>query len=193
MHGISTRSVDGFVKALRMSGVSKSKSAGCVPSSTSTGGLLQPPDRTKRSGTWCRRPFGTAFVRETAEAARTQWRSVADQLRDKVSKLGALMDEAEDDVPCFLRSHWSEIYPINPLERSNAAIKRHTNVVGIFRNDSSIVQQLGAMLLYCQYQLRFLSGCYCGGGAVTGVHGAGPNPVSIGGVCSSILFLRSAS
>jgi transposase-like protein len=42
--------------------------------------------------------IGTVFVQETAEAAKTQWRSVADQLRDKFPKLSALMDEAENDV-----------------------------------------------------------------------------------------------
>jgi transposase-like protein len=39
--------------------------------------------------------IGTAFVQDDAEAARTQWRQVADQLRPKVPKLAALMDDAE--------------------------------------------------------------------------------------------------
>ena len=42
--------------------------------------------------------IGTVFVQETPELARAQWRSVADQLRSKFPKLGALMDEAENDV-----------------------------------------------------------------------------------------------
>ena len=40
----------------------------------------------------------TAFAQEDAEAARQQWRRVADQLRPKLGKLAALMDEAEPDV-----------------------------------------------------------------------------------------------
>src|SRR5712671_2306421 len=39
--------------------------------------------------------IGTAFVQDDAEAASKQWRQVADQLRPKVPKLAALMDEAE--------------------------------------------------------------------------------------------------
>ena len=39
--------------------------------------------------------IGTAFVQDDAEAARTQWRQVTDQLRPKVLKLAALMDDAE--------------------------------------------------------------------------------------------------
>ena len=42
--------------------------------------------------------IGTAFAQDDAEAARTQWRQVADQLRPRVKKLAELMDEAESDV-----------------------------------------------------------------------------------------------
>lgn len=94
--------------------------------------------------------IGTVFVQETPEAARTQWRTVADQLRGKFPKLGTLMDEAENDVLAFMtfpRAHWAQIYSTNPLERLNAEIKRRTNVVGIFPNDKSIVRLVGAMML----------------------------------------------
>ena len=46
--------------------------------------------------------IGTVFVQDTAEAARTQWRTVADQLRERFPRLGALMDEAEHDVLAFM-------------------------------------------------------------------------------------------
>jgi putative transposase len=94
--------------------------------------------------------IGTVFVQESADAARTQWRSVADQLRGKFPKLGVLMDEAENDVLAFMtfpRAHWTQIYSTNPLERLNAEIKRRTNVVGIFPNDASITRLVGAMML----------------------------------------------
>jgi len=94
--------------------------------------------------------IGTVFVQDSADAARTQWRSVADQLRGKFPKLGILMDEAENDVLAFMtfpRAHWTQIYSTNPLERLNAEIKRRTNVVGIFPNDASITRLVGAMML----------------------------------------------
>lgn len=95
--------------------------------------------------------IGTVFVQETPEAARAQWRSVADQLRGKFPKLGGLMvDEAENDVLAFMtfpRAHWPQIYRTNPLERLNAEIKRRPNVVGIFPTDASIVRLVGAMML----------------------------------------------
>ena len=94
--------------------------------------------------------IGTVFVQDTPEAAKTQWRSVADQLRAKFPKLSALMDDAENDVLAFMtfpKAHWQQIYSTNPLERLNAEVKRRTNVVGIFPNDASIVRLVGAMMM----------------------------------------------
>ena len=45
--------------------------------------------------------IGTAFAQDDADAARTQWRTVADQLRRKFRKLATLMDDAENDVLAF--------------------------------------------------------------------------------------------
>src|SRR5205085_3579517 len=47
--------------------------------------------------------IGTAFAQEDAETARAQWRQVADQLRPKLPKLAALMDEAEADVLAYMQ------------------------------------------------------------------------------------------
>ena len=44
----------------------------------------------------------TAFAQNDATSAKQQWRRVADQLRPKVPKLAALMDEAEDDVLAYM-------------------------------------------------------------------------------------------
>src|SRR5882724_10031288 len=94
--------------------------------------------------------IGTAFVQDDAEAARTQWRQVADQLRPKVPKLAALMDDAETDVLAFMsfpKDHRLNIHSTNPLERLNGEIKRRTEVVGIFPNEAAIIRLVGAILL----------------------------------------------
>jgi putative transposase len=94
--------------------------------------------------------IGTAFVQDDAEAARAQWRQVADQLRPKVPKLAALMDDAEADVLAFMsfpKDHRPKIHSTNPLERLNGEIKRRTEVVGIFPNEAAITRLVGAILL----------------------------------------------
>lgn len=94
--------------------------------------------------------LNTIFVQDSAEAARTQWRVVCDQLRTKFPKLAEMMDSAEHEVLAFMgfpRAHRAQIHSTNPLERLNAEVKRRTNVVGIFPNERAIIRLVGAMLL----------------------------------------------
>src|ERR1700761_3003315 len=94
--------------------------------------------------------INTVFAQETHEAAISQWRTVADQLRVKFPKLAKLMDGAEADVLAFMgfpKAHSKQIHSTNPLERLNAEIKRRTDVVGIFPNETAITRLVGALLL----------------------------------------------
>ena len=94
--------------------------------------------------------IATAFAQDDAEAARTQWRQVADQLRPRVKNLAALMDEAEADVLAYMSfppAHRPKLHSTNPIERLNGEIKRRTDVVGIFPNEEAITRLVGAILL----------------------------------------------
>jgi transposase-like protein len=94
--------------------------------------------------------IATAFAQDDADAARQQWRRVADQLRPKVPKLAALMDEAEPDVLAYMgfpTAHRIKLHSTNPLERLNGEIKRRTEVVGIFPDEAAITRLVGAVLL----------------------------------------------
>jgi len=94
--------------------------------------------------------IGTAFAQDDAGAAKTQWRQVADQLRPRVPKLAALMDEAETDVLAYMTfpaAHRAKLHSTNPIERLIGEIKRRTEVVGIFPNEDAITRLVGAILL----------------------------------------------
>ena len=94
--------------------------------------------------------IATAFAQDDAAAAGAQWRRVADQLRPKLPKLAALMDEAEPDVLAYMTfpaSHRAKLHSTNPIERLNGEIKRRTEVVGIFPNEAAITRLVGAILL----------------------------------------------
>ena len=94
--------------------------------------------------------IATAFAQDDADAGRAQWRLVADQLRPKLPKLAALLDEAETDVLAFMsfpKEHRPKIHSTNPIERLNGEIKRRTEVAGIFPNKAVILRLVGAILL----------------------------------------------
>ena len=92
----------------------------------------------------------TIFTQETKAEAFAQWGKVADALRDKHDKLGALMDASREDVLTYMdypKEHWAQIASTNPLERVNKEIKRRADVVGIFPNDEAVVRLVGALML----------------------------------------------
>jgi transposase-like protein len=94
--------------------------------------------------------IATAFAQNDAEAARAQWRKVADQLRPTLPKLAVLMDGAETDVLAYMSfptAHRAKLHSVNPLERLNGEIKRRTEVVGIFPNEDAVTRLVGALLL----------------------------------------------
>ncbi len=94
--------------------------------------------------------IATAFAQNNAEAAKRQWRLVADQIRPKVPKLAALMDEAETDVLAYMTfpaQHRAKLHSTNPLERLIGEVKRRTEVVGIFPNEAAITRLVGAILI----------------------------------------------
>ena len=89
-----------------------------------------------------------AFVQPDHASATRAWRHVADQLRARWPKLGALMDDAEADVLAYMAfpmRHRAKLHSTNPLERKE--IKRRADVVGIFPSEDSITRLVGAVLL----------------------------------------------
>jgi putative transposase len=94
--------------------------------------------------------IATAFAQDDAQAAKSQWRKIADQLRPKVPKLAGFLDEAETDVLAYMgfpAQHRTKLHSTNPIERLNGEIKRRTDVIGIFPNEEAIVRLVGAILL----------------------------------------------
>src|SRR3712207_631536 len=70
----------------------------------------------------------TIFAQESAEAAREQWASVADALRERCPKLVELMDRSREEVLVYMSfppEHWGQIASTNPLERLRS--EEHTS------------------------------------------------------------------
>jgi putative transposase len=92
----------------------------------------------------------TIFAQDSKAEAFAQWDKVADALRAKHDRLGALMDASREDVLTYMdypKEHWAQIASTNPLERVNKEIKRRADVVGIFPNDEAVIRLVGALML----------------------------------------------
>ena len=86
--------------------------------------------------------IATAFAWEAAEAASTQWRAVADQIRPKVPKPAYTLDDAEHAVlACmtFPKEHRARLHSTHPIKRLNGEIRRRTDVAGIFLNEEAVI------------------------------------------------------
>jgi hypothetical protein len=78
--------------------------------------------------------IGTAFAQDDAEAARLQWRRVADELRPKLPKLRPR--RGRDYVLAsmsFPAAHRAKLHSTNPIERLNGEIKGAPQSVGSVR------------------------------------------------------------
>ncbi len=92
----------------------------------------------------------TIFAQPDPEGARTQLRTVAEQLSSIAPEVAAKLTDAEDDLlayTAFPQAHWPKIWSNNPIERLNRELKRRTDVVQIFPNPESVIRLVGALLV----------------------------------------------
>jgi putative transposase len=86
--------------------------------------------------------IGTAFAQDDGEAASKKWRSVADQLRPRVPKLAALMDDAEADVLAFTtfpKEHRAKIHSTDALDKRDLAAKFRPPHPGCYRACTAVL------------------------------------------------------
>jgi len=87
--------------------------------------------------------IATAFAQDDAKQAKAQWRRVADQLRPKVPKLAALMDEAEPDVLAYMSfpaQHRAKLHSTDEID------KRHCDfgdTLGLRRRPRGEARRIG--------------------------------------------------
>ena len=89
------------------------------------------------------------FAQPDAESVWAQHHHVVEQLQPRFAHASEMLEDAAHDLLAFTafpKSHWTQIWSNNPLERLNKEIRRRTDVVGIFPNREAIIRLVGAVL-----------------------------------------------
>lgn len=91
----------------------------------------------------------TIFAQPDQEAAGRQLQAVYEAMVTRWPKASEVLLDAENDILAYMKfpkEHWKRIYSNNVLERLKKEVKRRTNVVGVFPEESSVIRLVGAIL-----------------------------------------------
>ena len=92
----------------------------------------------------------TIFTQPTGPGVRGHVEVVAQTLDQQFPAVADLLRDARQDITAFAdfpEPHWRKIWSTNPLERLNKEVKRRTDVVGIFPDDTSLLRLAACVLI----------------------------------------------
>jgi transposase len=92
----------------------------------------------------------TIFAQPTADTVAEAVENVAVTLERQFPTVAVMLRDAREELTAFAdfpAAHWRKIWSTNPLERLNKEVKRRTDVIGIFPDDTALLRLAGCVLI----------------------------------------------
>jgi putative transposase len=127
----------------------------------------------KGQAEWVAAAIRTIFAQPDADLVRAQVETVAASLQAQLPQVAALLRDAREDLTAFAAfppAHWRKIWSTNPLERLNREVKRRTDVVGIFPNDTALLRLASCVLIEAHDEWQVCDRRYLSEESMTELH-----------------------
>jgi putative transposase len=103
----------------------------------------------KANGEMVAAAIRTIFSQPNAAHVHAQFDEITHMLGRQFPAVAAMLDSARAELLAFTSfpsAHWRKLWSTNPLERLNKEVKRRTDVVGIFPNDTAVARLATAVI-----------------------------------------------
>jgi transposase-like protein len=133
----------------------------------------------RASGEMVAAAIRTIFAQPDQEHVEAQFDEITSMLERQFPVVAEMLQDARADLLAFSSfpaAHWRKIWSTNPIERVHKEIKRRTNVVGIFPNDTALLRLVTAVIAETHDEWQVTDRRYLSEGSMNKLYEHRPEP-----------------
>jgi putative transposase len=133
----------------------------------------------RASGEMVAAAIRTIFAQPDQAHVEAQFDEITSMLERQFPVVADMLQDARADLLAFASfpaAHWKKIWSTNPIERVHKEIKRRTNVVGIFPNDTALLRLVTAVIAETHDEWQVTDRRYLSEGSMNQLYEDRPEP-----------------